>query len=330
MKYSRNANLCSLLFVAVGLTTVFLAGCGGSMTPNGTSAPGSSSAKVVPLADDFKFITINNPADLTFNQLLGINDRLTISGYYGSGAADHPNRGYTVVGPFPPGVFTAEDFPGAVQTQVTCIDNKGNTGGFWIDAKGINRGFIEWNRVFTSYTHPKAKATVTQLLGLNNDGIAAGFYTNKKGVNHGFTLDQATGMFTPIVPPGGTNVTASAINNKGDVVGFYTTSSAATLGFFYKKATNAYTVFRFPNSNTTTPFGVNDGDAIVGSYVDAQDAMHGFLLTDLLTTAKFQSIDDPNGKGTTTINGIAPSTLDMVGFFVDTAGNTDGMLIEPK
>jgi probable HAF family extracellular repeat protein len=300
------------------------------MTPNATSGPASASANVASRADTFKFTTINNPADVTFNQLLGINDKFTISGYYGSGMTGHPNRGYTVVAPFPPGVFTAEDFPGSVQTQVTCIDNKGNTGGFWIGPKGVNRGFIEWNGVFTSYTHPTAKATVTQILGLNNDGIAAGFYTGKNGVNHGFTLDQATGTFTPIVPPGATNVTASAINNKGDVVGFYTTGSQVTLGFLYKKATKTYTVFRFPGSNNTTPFGVNDGNAIVGSYVDAKDAMHGFLLTDVLTTAKFTSIDDPNGVGTTTINGIAPSTLDMVGFFVDGDGNTDGMIIQPK
>ena len=327
---SRKANVYSLVFVAVGMTTVFLAGCGGSMTPNSTSAPASASAKVVPLANDFKFTTINNPADLTFNQLLGINDKFTISGYYGSGLTGHPNRGYTVVAPFPPGVFTAEDFPGSVQTQVTCIDNKGNTGGFWVGAKGVNRGFIEWNGVFTSYAHPKAKATVTQILGLNNDGIAAGFYTNKNGVNHGFTLDQATGAFTPVVPPGSANVTASAINNKGDVVGFYTTGSDVTLGFFFKKTTKAYTVFRFPGSNNTTPFGVNDGDAIVGSYVDAQNAMHGFLLTNVVGTAKFTSIDDPNGIGTTTINGIAPNAFDMVGFFVDGNGNTNGMIIQPK
>ena len=37
-------------------------------------------------ADDFTFTTINNNTDPTFNQLLGINDKMKISGYYGSGA----------------------------------------------------------------------------------------------------------------------------------------------------------------------------------------------------------------------------------------------------
>ncbi len=327
------------MLVAGVLTTALLAGCaGGSMAsnampnavmPDTTTARGSTlhQRKVAP-ADDFKFTTINDPADTTFNQLLGINDSLTISGYYGSGLAGHPNRGYTAVGPYPPGTFTAEDFTGAVQTQVTCIDNKGNTGGFWIDNADVTRGFVAWNGVFTSYQFKKL--AVTQILGLNNDGIVAGFYTGKNGLNHGFTLDQAVGTFTPVTPPGAKNVTASAINNLGDVVGFYGTGSQPTLGFLYRKKTNAYTIFRFPDSNTTTPFGVNDSDTIVGSYVDAQGAMHGFLLTDLLTKAKFQTIDDPLGKGTTTINGIAPGSLNMVGFFVDGAKNTNGVLIQPK
>jgi hypothetical protein len=47
-----------------------------------------------------------------------------------------------------------------------------------------------------------------------------------------------------------------------------------------------------------------------------------------VTTPKWQSIDDPNGIGTTTINGLNDKN-DMVGFYVDSTGNTDGMLITP-
>jgi hypothetical protein len=40
---------------------------------------------------------VDGRADLTFNQLLGINDSGRISGYFGSGAdAMHPNKGYQV------------------------------------------------------------------------------------------------------------------------------------------------------------------------------------------------------------------------------------------
>jgi hypothetical protein len=42
----------------------------------------------------YAFSTHNDPADPTFNQLLGINSRGTIAGYFGSGAQGHPNQGY--------------------------------------------------------------------------------------------------------------------------------------------------------------------------------------------------------------------------------------------
>ncbi|MGB6599925.1 MAG: hypothetical protein WBE77_02445, partial [Candidatus Cybelea sp.] len=118
----------------IGASAV-IAACS-SQAQNGGLPPGSSTSEATRKvagarpADDFTFTTINNNTDPTFNQLLGINDKMTISGYYGSGAADHPNRGYTVVPPYAQGNFTAEDFPGSAQTQVTCLDNKGNTGGF--------------------------------------------------------------------------------------------------------------------------------------------------------------------------------------------------------
>jgi len=42
----------------------------------------------------------------------------------------------------------------------------------------------------------------------------------------------------------------------------------------------------------------------------------------------WQSIDDPNGVGSTVVNGINTAG-DLVGFYTDAAGNTDGMLATP-
>jgi hypothetical protein len=53
--------------------------------------------------------------------------------------------------------------------------------------------------------------------------------------------------------------------------------------------------------------------------------MHGFVLS----KGQFQSIDDPFGMGTTTVNG-TNERGDLVGFYVDAAGNTDGFLAIPK
>lgn len=272
----------------------------------------------------YTFTTLNDNADPTFNQLLGINNHGVIAGYFGSGATGHPNKGYTLKPPYGQGNYHNENFPGSVQTQVTAIDNIGNTAGFWVDGKGNNFGFIEWNGVFTSYKNPNTgTGTVNQLLGINDKGIAVGFYTDGKGINHAYELNQATGKFTAIVPPGGNNALATGINDNGDVVGFLTASNGSIVSFLLKGST--FSEFDFPHSTNTMALGVNKTDQIVGGYVDSAGNMHGFLLSSPLMNAHWQKIDDPNGVGTTTVNGLNDSAQ-LVGFYVDSAGNTDGFL----
>ena len=80
------------------------------------------------MATKYTFQTIDNPADPTFNQLLGINTAGAIAGYFGSGAVGHPNQGYErTVG----GTFVPSNFPGSTQTQTTGINNNGYTVGFY-------------------------------------------------------------------------------------------------------------------------------------------------------------------------------------------------------
>ena len=78
------------------------------------------------------------------------------------------------------------------------------------------------------------------------------------------------------------------------------------------------------NSAFTQALGVNNQEHVVGTYVDIAGATHGFLYIN----GKFQSIDDPNGIGTTVVNGIN-SRDRIVGFYVDSTGNTDGFVGTP-
>jgi hypothetical protein len=73
-------------------------------------------------------------------------------------------------------------------------------------------------------------------------------------------------------------------------------------------------------------FGINDRDEVVGSYLDGAGVMHGFTWSE---AAGLQSIDDPNGAGSTVINGLN-NHGDLVGFYTDAAGNTDGLLATPS
>jgi hypothetical protein len=53
---------------------------------------------------------------------------------------------------------------------------------------------------------------------------------------------------------------------------------------------------------------------------------HGFTWT---RKGGFQTVNDPNGVNTTTVNGVN-ARGDLVGFYVDGSGNTDGMLAAPR
>src|SRR5580658_10437972 len=81
--------------------------------------PAAKSHAAMPTSYDFT--TLDNPGDPTFNQLLGINTSGEIAGYFGSGQAGHPNEAYLIGAPYTS--FAAADYPGAVQTQVTGINN---------------------------------------------------------------------------------------------------------------------------------------------------------------------------------------------------------------
>jgi probable HAF family extracellular repeat protein len=281
-------------------------------------------------AVSYTFKTLDNAADPTFNQLLGINVHHVICGYFGSGNSGHPNKGYLLNPPYGQSNYVSENFPGSAQTQVTGLNNFGDTAGFWVNGKGTNRGFVAWNGVFTSYTDPHTpniKKAVNQLLGINNNGLAVGFYNDAKGNSHAYELNQATGVFTAIHIPGAVSTTATGINNDGAVVGFSTNGSGVTSSWLLHRGT--LITYQFPHGSGTEAFGVNNHDQVVGSYLDSAKVMHGFVLSHPGPGATWQSINDPKGAaGTTVVNGI-DFAGDLVGFYTDRAGNTHGMLATP-
>jgi len=281
-------------------------------------------------AASYTFTTLDDQADPTFNQLLGINSHNVIAGYFGSGVAGHPNKGYQLNPPYGQGNYVNENFLGSVQTQVTGIDNLGNTSGFWVDGQGNNHGFVEWNGVFANFNNPHTPhvtGSVNQLLGINNAGNAVGFYTDAAGNNHAYKVNQATGVFKAINIPGSVSTQATGINNLGDIVGTAKDSAGNFSSWLLKGG--HLTTYQFPGGSNTQAFGVNTKDQIVGSYTDGGGVSHGFVLTSPLgPVSHWQSIDDPNGVGSTVVNGINGAG-DLVGFYTDTAGNTHGMLATP-
>jgi hypothetical protein len=227
-----------------------------------------------------------------------------------------------------------ENWPASAQTQVTGLNDRGVTVGFW---SSTNKGGGDDNRAFVSYhgrfidgdfpTDNPASPPVDQLLGVNDRNIAAGFYNDGAGNTHAYTLNIREGAFNEVTPSGVSNPTAAGINNRGDIAGFGTGASAQVVGYLLQRDCQV-TILSVPGSSMTQALGVNDNDEVVGVYQvgSGSSAMtHGFTWT---PQRGFQTVDDPNGVGATTINGVNDEGQ-LVGFYTDSQGNTDGMLATP-
>jgi hypothetical protein len=192
-----------------------------------------------------------------------------------------PNNGYTIAPPYGPSDYTAENFPGAPQTQVSGINNIGTTVGSYTDSSGSVIGFYKRGATFTSVSDPYAP-NITSFFSVNDSNIVAGSYFSLVSFEpFAFTYDFGSETFTPIVLPPSFNakgVVASGINNAGDIVGSYAPSSGATQLSFLDIGGTFYSLDDPNNNGFTVPFGINNNGEIVGAYQGATGPIHGVYL----------------------------------------------------
>jgi hypothetical protein len=280
-----------------------------------------------PVAAGYSFGTLDDPGDVTFNELLAINNRGHIAGYFGSGTAGHPNTGYILRPPYGHGKYQRIMFPGSAQTRLTGLNNSGVQVGFWFARGRVARvaGWYLDNGRFQSVAFPAAGASPppSELLGVNDHDVAVGFYTDADGLDHGYTYDIATRRFGAIAVPGASSVVAAAINNAGSVAGFFTGPAGLTEGFVLAPG-GRLSVLQFPHATATRATGINDADEVVGDY-QAGPGTRGFTWT---SAQGFAAVDGPGGAVSTAITGVNDAG-DLVGYYTDRAGRTDGLLATP-
>jgi probable HAF family extracellular repeat protein len=266
----------------------------------------------------YNFETIKFPGDM-FTQLLGINNSDRIAGYHGATV----NRGFTLV--LSSKTFTNEDFPGSAQTQVIAINNNSKTVGFYIDTTGNTHGFTDQRGHFLKVDYPGTP--FNQLLGQNDFGQAAGYYSTKAdgtGPDFAYIYDEFGSVFELLNIPASTSAQATGINNSGDVCGFFVDAKGVNHGFLLIRG--RFELLHFPASAGTQALGLNNKGQVVGVYTDSSKNSHGFVYT--VRTKTFQSVDDPDGIGTTVVNGINDKGL-LVGFF-GTAPINSGFVATPS
>lgn len=268
---------------------------------------------------NYSFQTVNYPGD-TFTQLLGINNSGDIAGYHGFAV----NSGFTYN--LTTQKFTTENFPKAAMTQVIGINNEPfKTSGFYVTKGGKTEGFTDYQGAFTTVNFPKTP--FNQLLSQNDFRQAAGYYSTKgdgTGPDHAYVFDETGGVFELFNIPNSVSAQATGINNSGDVCGFTIDGANVTHGWL--KVHGVFAILDYPGATATQALGLNNKGLVVGFYVDSSNNSHGFVYN--VTSASYQSIDDPNGIGTTIVNGLNDKGV-LVGFS-GTAPTNNGFVATPQ
>ncbi len=313
----RQLRFTRLRAAAVALVAL-TAGTGVALAPSAAHAAPLSNT-----SNSYTFSTHNNSTDPSFNQLLGINDQQVIAGYFGSGTATSPNKGYTVIPPYAQTDYRNENFPGSVQTQVIGLNDSTTTVGFYINSSNDQIGFVDTPSGFTSVSDPSTPTgtattpSVNQLLGVNNNDIAVGFYNNSSGNSVPYEYNIATGTFTTLSIPHAVSAMAAGINDQNDVVGSENLSSGAVAGWEIVGGTfHKLDIGNKLGSKMVSALGVNDLLQVVGSFVTSTGAVEGFVDNNGIP----QVITDSNAKGFTVVNGINNGGT-LVGFYDTVAGD---------
>lgn len=307
-----------VIAVAAGMAAI-------TVTP-ALASPAAASAGKTRAAPDvtYRFKKLDNASDLTFNQLLGINNHGTIVGFYGSGAPRHPNRGYRLIAPYGQADYRSENFRGSAQTEVTGINDGSVSVGVFATTNNTHAGFYLQNGHFHRVANPPGSnfsPPFNELLGINNAGIAVGDFADSAGNMHAYRYSIGTHKFTRINIRNSANVTATGIVG-GTIVGFFTTATG-NVDAFVRHSNGSVTTFAKRGANMTQAFGINKAGVVVGAYT-SNSATIGFTWT----PGHFHVVNDPNGVGFTVVNGIN-NAGDLVGFYTDSHANTNGFLAMP-
>ena len=297
------------------------------------AACGALATASTAMAQTFTFSTLDNPADPTFNQLLGINDAGVIVGYYGSGQPGHPNKGYEIAPPYTK--FTTNMQPGSVQTQATGINNSSQTTGFWSDTNtGTDANFAFYrlpngkNFTYVSAIDPLVASTprISQALGINNNSELAGFYLDANGASHAYTYSLSTSAYASVVIGGASSAAATGVNDSGEISGFFTNSTSGKTGGFVRSA-NGGVITKFKRARHHVHAAARHQQRgrrrrLLQRY--RRRAARPLYYTP--ANGAWLTVDDPSGAGGTVVNGVN-NMNQLVGFYTDAAGNTHGMIV---
>lgn len=195
--------------------------------------------------------------------------------------------------------FTTIDFPGAVATLGTDINDSGQIiGEYTFAGLGDRQGFLLSNGVYTSISYPGA--TFTRALGVNRYGDIVGDHSkagNNNGNGNGYGYLLRGGIFSSIVFPNSDATVPAGINANDDIVGWYL-GKTGMRGFLFSGG--VYSSIDFPGAAAfTQAWKINDFGEIAGRYKGAADGKYHVFV---FSNGNFTPIpDDPDAFETAVV-----------------------------
>lgn len=228
-----------------------------------------------------------------------INDEGVIVGNVAHGAT---SSGFVYQG----GIVFQVDPPAAAGfTELTGVSNRGDAVGDYLDAVGVDRGFIRAaDGTIADLPAPVPGFTFNLPSGINARGAIVGSYTTGPNLRScvGYLLRR--GKYQSIDIPGATCVFPNGINDRGDIIGSWLDANRFSHGFLLpagengdERADDARLIDLTIAGFTTVPWRMSEGHEIIGTYgvrVGRRISLHGFVRRhDTVRT-----LDDPAGSGT--------------------------------
>ena len=212
-----------------------------------------------------------------------------LSLFAGAGVASAQNSAYD---------FVKLEYPGAVYTDATGINNAGHVVGTYADVQGRLHGYVFDGVNYTTVDFPGSIHNFVfgigpagEILGTHAD-IFTGYWTAWIKDAQGFR----------VVPAPYPSADVRHINTAGKIVGSWDTGGPnpePAKGFLFDGT--QYSIVEPPGARMTVAYGINEADIISGSFFDsAANRLHGFAYQ----SGIFTRVDFPGASetGVGTIN----------------------------
>jgi hypothetical protein len=213
---------------------------------------------------------------------------------------------------------TFVDFPGALFTAVTGINNQGAAAGYYYDGLGNEHGFVFAGAKYSTLDYPGS--LLTRPFKINDAGMVVGTFVDASFGTHGFSFNK--GKWMQIDFPGAFDTEVYGTNSAGDIVGTYDGSQPITHAFLLQNG--QYQRIDTPFGTQANAFAINNLGSIAGLGYTGQNPFTDPFTAFILSNKGFSTFQFPGSILTqlTSIN----SSNDLAGLFEDPDGSFWGMV----